>query len=353
MNNNQDEEVDDAKEELDDSDIVYKISTSGADFDIEGLVNRFERGDIYRPQFQRNFVWSHKQASKFIESILLGLPIPGVFLYRDEEDQKLLIIDGLQRLTTLHSFYHGRLPNNDRVFKLVDVRQAYLGKTIKELAPEDQRRFFDKLIHAQIIQQASPSGDNSSVYHIFDRLNSNGTPLQPQEMRAAIYHGKFQEMLVKLNEDAGWRSIFGKIHNRSKDQELILRFFALFYELENYKSPINKFLNKFMQQNRRFKNIPHNEFQNLFTETMKRLSEALPEKPFRPSKALNVAFFDSFSVAVARVPNCSSNQIKIAYDLLMNNEKYLSLINDTTSSPNRVKRRFWKAVTAVKYASKY
>lgn len=351
MSNVQQEEVQDVSDDIDDADVVYQISTSGADFDIEGLVKRFERGDIYRPQFQRNFVWSHKQASKFIESILLGLPIPGVFLYRDEDDQKLLIIDGLQRLTTLHSFYHGRLPNNDRVFKLIDVRKTYLGKTIDELEPQDQRRFFDKLIHAQIIQQASPSGDNSSVYHIFDRLNSNGTPLQPQEMRAAIYHGPYQEMLVELNNDKNWRLIFGKIHNRSKDQELILRFFALYYDLGNYRSPINKFLNVFMKKNRRFQSKLEIDFTSIFIGTMKRLADALSEKPFRPSRALNVAFFDSFSVAVARLPNCSAVQIQSAYADLMENNEYLDLINDTTSSPDRVKKRFEEAFAAVSYAT--
>jgi len=89
---------DENDEELDDDDVVYQITTSGADFDVDGLVKRFDRGSIYRPEFQRNFVWSWPQASKFIESILLGLPIPSVFLFREEETQKLLIVDGLQRL---------------------------------------------------------------------------------------------------------------------------------------------------------------------------------------------------------------------------------------------------------------
>lgn len=88
-------EGDEKNEELNDDDVVYQITTSGADFDVDGLVKRFDRGTIYRPEFQRNFVWTWPQASKFIESILLGLPIPSVFFFREEETQKLLIVDGL------------------------------------------------------------------------------------------------------------------------------------------------------------------------------------------------------------------------------------------------------------------
>ncbi|MBP1297941.1 hypothetical protein ACVII1_001122 [Bradyrhizobium elkanii] len=76
-------------------DIKYKITSFGADFLVDGLVDRFTKGDIYVPDFQRSFVWTKPQASRFIESILLGLPIPGIFLYREEETNKMLVVDGL------------------------------------------------------------------------------------------------------------------------------------------------------------------------------------------------------------------------------------------------------------------
>lgn len=128
-------EGDEQNEPLSDDNISYQISTSGADFDVDGLVKRFDRGTIYRPEFQRNFVWTWPQASKFIESILLGLPIPSVFLFREEDTQKLLIVDGLQRLTTLHAFKKGRLPYNDRIFKLKDVKPKFEGKSLDRPLP--------------------------------------------------------------------------------------------------------------------------------------------------------------------------------------------------------------------------
>lgn len=166
-------------------------------------------GDIFRPSFQRQFVWTINQASRFVGSILLGLPVPSVFLYREEDTQKLLIVDGLQRLSTIHAFYKGALPKSDRIFRLKGVKRQFEGKSFDQLGPEDTRRFEDAIIHAMVIQQNAPSEDRSSVFHIFERLNTNGTPLQPQEMRAAIFHGPFQDMLAMANEQPQWRAIFG------------------------------------------------------------------------------------------------------------------------------------------------
>lgn len=335
---------DDSNEPLSDEDVIYQITTFGADFTVDGLVKRFEREDIFRPDFQRNFVWSQAQASKFIESILLGLPIPSVFLYREEVSQKHLIVDGLQRLTTLHAFAKGRFKHNDKVFKLVQVKSRFEGKTIDDLEPEDLRRFEDAVIHAMIIQQSSPNNDNSSVYHIFDRLNSNGTPLQPQEMRAAIFHGRFQKLIGHLNQNNDWRSFFGPPHKRSKDQELILRFFALHFNRNNYERPIKNFLNEYMKNNRFIDG--HNEAEHviLFENTIERVISALGTKAFRPRSALNVAVYDSMMVAIASRPRASNDAIKIAYQKLLMDEEYLKTVNDSTSDADSVSGRINRAI---------
>jgi uncharacterized protein with ParB-like and HNH nuclease domain len=338
----EDVEVEDevSTEELDDSDVVYEIHTSGADFDVEGLVKRFERGDIYRPAFQRQFVWSHPQASKFIESILLGLPIPSVFLYREEETNKLLIVDGLQRLTTLHAFVKGIFPSNERKFRLSNsLKSRFSGDAYEQLKDDDRRRIDDTIIHAFIIQQTAPRGQSNAVFHIFDRLNSNGTPLQPQEMRAAIYHGKYLELIEKLNKIKTWREIFGPVHKRSKDAELILRFFALHFSSTAYSSPVNTFLNTHLQSNRNLQQFDEKVLTDLFESTSQRVHSALGKLPFRLNRAMNVAYFDSFFVAVASNPNASTQKIKIAYDGLPKNEMYFGAINDSTSTKSSVETR--------------
>lgn len=331
---------------IDDEDIVYQINSFGADFLVDGLVSRMDRQDIYRPDFQRQFVWSISQASRFVESILLGLPIPGIFLYREEDTQKHLIIDGLQRLTTIQAYEHGKFQGSDKVFKLIGVKKRFEGRSLDELDAADQRRFRDATIHATIIQQSIPEDDKSSVYQIFDRLNSGGTPLQPQEIRAAIYHGAFQSLLETLNDDNNWRMIFGPVNRRGKDQELILRFFALYEESERYRAPMRKFLNDYMSSNRKIDTEKAARLGDIFKQTCTKIVSALGEKPFRPIRALNVAVFDSVMVAVAKGNDLPMERLADGYRMLLQDNEYLLAVGKSTADEGNV-------ATRLKLASAY
>ncbi len=333
---------DDEEEFIDDHHVAYHISTSGADFDVDGWVRRFENETIFRPDFQRNFVWTWPQASKFIESILLGLPIPSVFLFREDRTQKFLIIDGLQRLTTLHAFKTGHLPNGRR-FRLKDVSPRFQDKTLEELDETDQRRFEDSIIHAMIIRQLVPDNDNSCVYHIFERLNTSSTPLHPQEIRAAAYHGEFQRMLEDLNGFEPWRRIFGREHKRSKDQELILRFLALRFDRQNYAKPMKGFLNTFMSVNRNVSPDDRQKFTASFKTTVERSYGALGKQAFRPSGLMNVAFYDALMVAIDENPSATCNDIKKMSQTLADDEGFRRYITDATSDNHIISGRINQA----------
>ena len=101
--------------------VNYRITSYGVDFDVEGLVRRINGGDIFVPDFQRGFVWNFKQASQFIESLLLGLPVPGIFLTMEPATEKLMVIDGQQRLKTLQYFYSGKFGDGEQKFALQGV----------------------------------------------------------------------------------------------------------------------------------------------------------------------------------------------------------------------------------------
>ena len=116
----------------------YAITSYGADYPVDALVNRLDRDVIFVPEFQRKYVWTLKQASRFIESLLLGLPVPGVFFAKEADTGKLLIIDGQQRLRTLQYFYQGIFAG--KVFALKDVQSRYEGSTYRSLEQEDQVR---------------------------------------------------------------------------------------------------------------------------------------------------------------------------------------------------------------------
>src|SRR5262249_49135718 len=158
--------------------------------------------------------------------------------------------DGQQRLRTLQYFYDGIFAESGKEFALRGVQSDFDGATYRKLDDDSRRLLDDAIIHATIVQQDKPSDDESSIYYIFERLNTGGVSLASQEIRAALYHGPFNNLLQQLNENSAWRAVFGPVNLRMRDQELILRFLAMFYEHDRYFWPLKTFLNTFMGKNR-------------------------------------------------------------------------------------------------------
>lgn len=319
----------------------YTISGYGADFDVEGLVRRLDRGDIEIPEFQRTFVWNRKRASRFVESLLMGLPVPGIFLYRDKGSQTLRVIDGQQRLLSLQAFYGGNFPDSTQKFKLAGLKSRFDGLAYGDLSGQDRRRLNDSIIHASIIQQESPDDDGTSQFALFERLNTTSTPLSPQEIRAAIYGGEFNEFLVDLNKCSEWRALVGKPHRRKRDQELILRFIALYFSFDEYQPPMKSFLNQVMHDNREMEIYSELDVRRVFQETVSVILDKLGEEAFKPSRALNAAVQDSLMIGIARRLERGpiTSKINSQYDVLMRNEEFRDLIYSQTSHLENVRRR--------------
>lgn len=328
----------------------YSITSYGADYPVDGLVRRIRDGSIYIPPFQRGFVWTLKQASRFVESLLLGLPVPGIFLSRDEDTQRLLVIDGQQRLRTLQYFYDGIFHKTKREFALKYTKGQYEGATYRLLSEEDRRKLDDSIIHATIVKQDEPSEDNSSIFNIFERLNTGGELLQAQEVRAAIYDGEFNTLIKQLNDNESWRALFGPVSNRMRDQEIILRFFALYYRSEEYEKPIKEFLNTYMADNRHLRQGTAEEMRRLFDDTVKTVNKYLGANAFRPRKAFIAAIFDAVMVGVARRLAKGKIQDREAlvkqYEELLINGVFLDAVTSHTSDQDTVKARIKLATEA-------
>ena len=352
-----DEEV---EVEVDDSvaPVRYEITSFGIDFDVEGLCRRLERGEIAIPGFQRSFVWSLGHASRFIESLLLGLPVPGVFLSRDFDSDKYVVIDGQQRLKSIQFFRDGVFnpsagAKTQRAFKLTGVQQEFEGLTYQDLASSDRFRIDNSVIHATVVKQDAPAENNTSVYHIFDRINSGGLRLSAQEIRSAICHGTFIDALATLNEHPSWRSIFGKVHSRQRDQELILRFLAFFFDEAVYKPPMSEFLTVFIQKNRNPQDDFLAESTDIFALTMDSFMSALGGRAFRLERAINAAIFDSMSVGLARKIASSDHppdpeQTKLAHRFLLEDTDYLEAVSQSTADERSVTMRMEKSRRAVR-----
>lgn len=329
--------IEEIPSEDEDSDVglpIYKISSYPSDPTLEGLYIKKKRDEFVIPHFQRGWVWSPTQASRLIESFLLGLPVPSIFVYK-EITGKQLIIDGQQRLRTIWGFFEEKLPDGSQ-FYLRGVDPQWNGLTYNKLNEKDRVRFRDSILRVVIVEQLDPQ-DITSIYHIFERLNTGGTGLNTQEVRNCSYHGTFNDMLFEINQYPSWRRIFGvtKPDSRLRDIELITRFFAL-NEMK-YSKPMKGFLNNFMGLHQWETNNEH--YKTLFTNTIDKVYKALGSKPFHIRRGINVAVFDSVMVAFAKNENIPVD-ITERFNDLISNLSYIDTIRAHTTDVDTVNQRF-------------
>jgi hypothetical protein len=214
----------------------------------------------------------------------------------------------------------------------------------------DRTRLETSVIHATIVKQTEPSDEDTSLYHIFERLNSGGRRLADQEMRFALNQGPLISAIVEINKDEEWRKIFGKTHTRLKDQELILRFIAMLEARSTYTRPMSEFLSKFAGAMRSASQEQLTAWSDLFRRSARVFLSALPGKPFRLTSSLNVAVFDSCMVAMAtrirNEPKVDPNpqSVASAYAALLADSSYRESVTRSTADDAFVARRMEKAI---------
>jgi len=260
--------IDKPVEEADDAysdDDLFKISSWGADLSFRELISRYDDDELIKPELQRHYVWERVEASRFIDSILLGLPVPSIFLAKTK-DEKLLIIDGYQRIMTVRDFVKGVFSDDNSQFSLSNskrIHERWRGKSFAQLSEEEKRKIRNTTIHAIIFMQQHPFRGDTSLYQIFERINTSGRSLLPQEIRNCVYQGPLNSLLFELNDNILWRKMWGDEirDSRMRDLELILRFFALSdeYILESEEAPYNislkKYLNEYMGEYNKLEEI--------------------------------------------------------------------------------------------------
>ncbi|MCV7179544.1 DUF262 domain-containing protein [Mycolicibacterium sphagni] len=338
----------------------YKVSYSGQDFDVDGLVRRLVRNDIMVPQFghaderiktagfQRSFVWNKPQMDRFIESLLLGYPIPGILLVR-QPDKRYLILDGQQRLRTLQRFYEGS--HQDRPFTLQNVSRDFRGLKYSNLS-EDQRRTIDNTyINATIVDTDGSIESQEALYQIFERLNSGGTQLTAHEIRVALYAGPLIDRLHQLNHNSDWRHLYGNPSPRLRDQELVLRIIALFCGADEYVRPLKRFLNHFVSGNRSDSSRQVDEAAQLFARAAEMLSEGPGASALRRrARQINVAQTDAVFVGLMRAlqqrGDLTPDMVTEAVDRIRQDASLDQAMRTGTSSEESVHTRLTAATRA-------
>jgi Protein of unknown function DUF262 len=212
------------------------------EFTVELLVQKFESGDFFVPAYQRAFIWSKERQSKFIESVLLGLPIPFMFM-ADTPDGRLEIVDGAQRLNTLASFMSDKL-RLVRLEQLTDTESC----VFSDLPSAQQRKFKNRTLRMIVLSDKTTA---ESKFSIFERINTGSDSLKSSELRKGAYSGPFHEL---VDECAGQSDFIllcpvgEKLARRGERRELVLRFFAYAEIYRDFSHEVAAFLNQYMRE---------------------------------------------------------------------------------------------------------
>jgi hypothetical protein len=333
--------------------VEFDISSTPSDPQLEQLVTQLENKDIIIPFYQRRYVWKIDQASRLIESFLMGLPVPQIFLYVNDDNQ-LEVIDGQQRIMSIKYFmegYFGEVDSRGRrtEFKLKLAEQSpFNNKGFVDLTPKDQRKLRLSTLRAINVKQLHPSKRNDSVFHIFERLNTGGTRLKSQEIRNAVYRGEIVNELQLLNENTTWRRILGlKAPDKNqRDVEIILRLFSLFKNWEAYEKPMLHFLNSSMKNNSDFSSPRAINFKDRFPKVVDLIDRNIA-KPFRPKGVLNTATLEAVIIALMELPDISPDKLIPRYDALISDDNFELLTKGPTTDTNILKGRIAMAKMAL------
>lgn len=337
-----------------------RVTFATQDLSVDGLVNRLNRKSMLVPQFdgqddlvqvagfQRGFVWSKMQMDRFIESLLLGYPVPGIFLVKQVEDNRMLILDGQQRLITLQRFYDGL--HEGKVFSLKFVGDEFKGLTYKGLDESLQFKLDDSYMQATIVAADGSAEVDDSIFQIFERLNSGGTQLTSHEIRVALYAGHLMASVEVLNSDSQWRDIFGPRSKRIRDHELVMRILALYADSQNYARPLKGFLNNFAQRNRNI-DIASGASGLLFKQACKEINEQVGSRAFRRSGSSQVNSAQAEAVCVATMEATHEGRVPKNLDVritsLLTNEDFLKHTGRATADKDAVDTRLQLARAAL------
>lgn len=355
--------------------VSYDISVIPNDYNVMTINNLIESGIISMPAFQRNYVWERKRASRFIESLILGLPVPQIFLYQIDRN-KYSVIDGQQRLLTLYFFIKQRFPKRGkrtflrRVFdengnipndilsdnELFQDFKLQLEKQENGIPnPLNNKKYhtldsFQKLafdlmpIRCMSIRQNRPD-DDASIYEIFSRLNTGGINLSPQEIRGCLYSSDFYKMIYALNSNTSWRDIVGKEEEDDKfrDVEVLLRSYALLYDESSYSGSMIRFLNKFSRQAQEYSSEKIESSKRIFDDFIYACNDIDKKSFLSQNGSLNVSLFDAVFVTVAKKIIAKGKGKAIitqdSFDALKNDVEFRRVITHSTSHVDSVKAR--------------
>lgn len=352
--------IEQIKDELEDDysdDSLFNITSWGADLSFRELVSMYEDDELVKPELQRKYVWDKMEASRFVESILLGLPIPSIFLAQTGSQK--LIVDGYQRIMTVYDYMRGIFSTDNKIFKLSNserINERWRNKSFVELSIDDQRKIKSTTIHAIIFEQKKPENDDTSLYQIFERINTSGRTLTPQEIRNCVSQGSFNSMLFELNKDETWRELFGTRDedSRMRDLELILRFFVFkdprVLNVSMTQISLKKKLNEHMELHKNDSKEEIERYSKEFLETISFVMDHIGihafknyiEKSNKFSNKFHPAIYDAIMIAAFKVKEMGKDCPRVSDEVhksIFENSEFKNAISNHTTNIENIKAR--------------
>lgn len=321
-------------------------------FTISLLLSRIQNNELdLNPGFQRKGgIWTDGAQSRLIESLLIRIPLPA-FYFDAMDDNRWLVVDGLQRLTTLNRFV---LEQNLKLCEMEFLRDLH-GLTFSELPRPYQRRIQETQVTVYLIERGTPP---EVKFNVFKRINTGGLPLSAQEIRHALNQGKATELLTKLAKSPEFLSAInnGIRDDRMADRECVLRFLAFTitpYSL--YKSrEFDSFLNDCMASINKMPDVDIRLLESRFLRAMNAASTIFGLDAFRkcyrlgaPRYPINKALFESWSVNLSQLSDEEINLLATrkddlisAFVVLMNDRDFDRAISQGTGDIKKLNLRF-------------
>jgi hypothetical protein len=355
-----DQEEDSDDEIIIEEPVERRIIWQPKDFTLRELhTMKIERDLDLQPPYQRNYVFDKKKASRLIESILMDVPIPVIYI-AEEQNNKYSVIDGQQRLTSFISYLEKRFPDGSE-FKLsgLKILRELNKKTFDDLDPSLQAKIKTTALHTIIVKKES---NEDIKFEIFERLNTGSIKLNEDEIRNSVYRGKYINFLKELSEDAIFHELVKKDNYKKRliYRGMILRFLSLSQRTYlNYRPSVKQFCNKELRENRNLSEEKQQEYRDLFKKSVELCRTVFGEYAFKRyipgdssnpngkwvASRINMALYD---IEMCGFALYEKNQIvghadeirEGLIELLTNNEEFVRSIEIQTSDKEQMTKRF-------------
>ena len=297
-----------------------------------------EDKDIFIPDYQRNFVWKDEQKSRFIESVMLGLPIPIMFFSKNK-DGNFEIIDGSQRIRTLNKFFNNEIKLNG--LKKMTMLNGY---KYSDLPLSQKKNFKNSILRIVVITNATPAIKRD----LFDRINTSSTQASPMEIRIGSHSGKFMDLILECSSKDKFVQMtpMALAHEQKRNrEELVLRLFAYAENLENYSNNVKNLLDKYLED----KNLTVVEkdllsYKTNFTLMLEFVEKYFPNK-FKIKKINNKYIsrieFEAIAIGTYLALKENPKLIPVDTNTWLHSDDFIKLIttDGRSNSPERVKGR--------------